>query len=77
MEDNLEKIYDDTTAWYYFEGHDESETIGVYARCPVCSRYIKKGEVSMNAFGDLKLAKWRCNKHGEVQPYTDRINKND
>ena len=71
-DDNMEAVYEDTTAWTYFKGEDESETIGVYGRCPECSRYVTKGTLKMNMAGEIKLEGWKCNKHGEIQPYYDR-----
>lgn len=69
--DNLEKVFADTRAWVYYEGADESETIGVYRRCE-CGRYLTKGELLMNMDGEVKLKNWSCKIHKEQQPFFDR-----
>lgn len=68
---NLETIYADKTAWVFFEGEYE-ETIGVYCRCPKCARYITRGKLLMDGFGEITLEGWKCKQHGKVEPYFDR-----
>jgi len=69
----LEQICADVRAWVHYEGESESETIGVYARCPECGRYLKHGKLLINNFMDkMKLTGWTCKKHGEVEPFFDR-----
>ena len=70
---NLFEIIEDTTAWNYFEGESEYESIAVYRRCPECGKYLTKGDLLMNREGDIKLEKWRCKNHGEVKPYFERV----
>ena len=70
--DEMGKVYNDVSAWIYFNGADEYETVGVYRRCIHCARYVTKGELFMNAFGNIKLRGWNCKVHGEIQPYFDR-----
>jgi len=72
MEEEMERIYEDTKAWIYFKGENESETIGVYCRCPKCARYVKRGVLLMNKMGEIKLEGFICKQHGEIQPYYDR-----
>lgn len=67
----LETIYADAKSWVYFNGCEESETIGVYRRCE-CGRFLKKGQLFLNGLGEIKLKGWACVKHGEVEPYFDR-----
>lgn len=68
---DLEKICEDKTTWVCFNGGDQAETIGVYARCH-CGRFLKHGKVSINTFCDtIKLEGWICSVHGEVEPYFD------
>ena len=66
------QIYEDVKAWMFFDGEDESETIGVYCRCTECGRYIKRGKLLMNRMGDVKLQGFICKVHGEIEPYYDR-----
>lgn len=70
--DTLEKIYEDKKRWIFFECENEEETIGVYCRCPECGRYIKKGNLFGNMFGDIKFEGFICKVHGEIEPYYDR-----
>lgn len=72
QDDSLERAYADKKAWTHFEGQDESETVGVYRRCPHCSRYLKKGNLFMNMLGEIRLTGWTCAVHGDVLPYYDR-----
>jgi len=69
----LEQIYEDKKCWIYFEGETEDETICVYCRCPKCGRYLKYGELLMNMIGEIELTKFVCKKHGEIEPYCERI----
>lgn len=68
---DLEQVYQDNTAWMFFEG-EEHETIGVYCRCPECSKYVKRGSLLMNGLGEVKFKGFTCKVHGEIQPYYDR-----
>jgi PHP family Zn ribbon phosphoesterase len=65
---DLEDICEDQKCWANFEG-EEGETIGVYARCPECGKYLKRGRLLLNLAGDVKLEDWKCSKHGEIEPY--------
>jgi len=42
--------------------------IAIYRVCPVCSRFITKGQISIYLTGDVKLRGWICKTHGEVKP---------
>lgn len=70
MEDNLEKIYNDSKRWIYY---DTSEgEVGVYLRC-YCGKFLKKGKLFENGLGELKFKGFTCKKCGEVEPYYERI----
>lgn len=71
MED-LEKVYKDTKSWIFFKGETKHELIGVYCRCPECSKYIKRGIMLINKCGEVKFQGFVCKQHGEIQPYYDR-----
>jgi hypothetical protein len=68
---DLEQVYQDKKAWMFFEGETD-ETIGVYCRCPECSKYVKRGSLLMNGLGEVKFKGFLCKVHGEIQPYYDR-----
>jgi hypothetical protein len=65
-----EKDWDMNT--FHFEGETPDETISVYAKCPECCKFLKKGQLFMNGLGEARLKGWICKKHGEVIPYFDR-----
>ncbi|MGR3221294.1 MAG: hypothetical protein ACUZ8H_15975 [Candidatus Anammoxibacter sp.] len=56
--DDMEKIYEDKTAWVYFVGHDDRETVGVYRRCVECAKYVTKGVLKMSMDGAIKLKRY-------------------
>lgn len=73
---DLEDIYEDEKRWVNFEGEEEGETIGVYARCNECGRYLKKGQLLMNGLGEVRLKGWKCKKHGEIKLYFESFSVN-
>ena len=70
MDDDLEKIYNDTKRWIYYNT-SEGE-VNVYLRC-YCGRFLKKGELFENRLGELKFRGFFCKKCGEITPYFERL----
>jgi hypothetical protein len=73
MEENLEEIFNDKSAWVSFYTDDEKTNEAfVYTRCP-CGRYLKHGEILYNPYSEeVKFEGWICRKCGEVEPYLSR-----
>lgn len=65
---DVEKIAHDTKSWIRYGSQDEDD-VCIYRRCPKCGKYIKTGKVFTNMAGEVKLLKWTCKIHGEVEPF--------
>ena len=57
----------DNQRMYTYNSNDGA-TIYVFGTCPECGKYLKRGIVLQNADGKVKVEKWMCKRHNEVQP---------
>lgn len=63
-----EQLFDDKRSWSRFVD-DENGDICTLNRCPECGKYITKGKVKSNGFGNVIFSEFKCKKHGEVNPF--------
>lgn len=54
--------------WVYDVVGETGSLLFVHKNCPKCGRWIKCGDVFMNAFGDVSLQGFTCSRCGEVKP---------
>lgn len=68
-DDISEKQWNRLMVHFNREDDSDSETISVLRQCPKCCKIIPSGQLFMNPVGEVKLKNWRCNTHGEIEPY--------
>jgi len=61
-------VYDDIKAWTIYLS-DNGTRVAVHRRCPICSKYVKIGELAFDGLDGVHLKNWTCKTHGEIEPY--------
>lgn len=54
--------------WYTYNIEEHGNVL-VYPCCPECHKFLTKGILLTNMDGQVKLEKWICKTHGEIQPH--------
>ena len=65
-------VYDDTKSWICYES-ENGNLVSVHRRCPICSKYIKIGELLFDRDDGVMLKNWTCKTHGDIQPFFEFI----